>query len=952
MHVPAAAAAAGVGLTGQWLFDYNRMNYQNDVPQRFARFMTSRNMLNAQVGQYRQDIAGITTLTAGRMDSVQMVMTLILCVCAALSDAGRIGMHGAAPPQWLCALYSGHIYSAILYCGVALWLGMHGSLRAQCAAASLLTRKVRLPIPSLAQLDNARGFASSFEQQKFGDIFRVPFMRHPEAAPEIPPGSDGDSDAEEEGKEGKKGGKAKDAKKKKAQVASDPRTDGFNSTARDTVPSWIRDEQVVDKGGGTTGAAAPDDIEPHAVPDHFQMLGKAQEEWWMYDVYARIMMLYGVCQFLFAVCYYSIGTTTAELRGFWISWSLPMLFLIAQALILRLDILSGKGNHVLPHAEWLGHIAPYFAITATTLEYHHIYSPNIVVVTWVFVFLTYLGHLMLALRFLDLAWPDWNQPNDMPDEPGKPWWPSTWKVPSAFSGALWLLAPPKKLESGQHDLVHEAEALAQSGGGVACRRRSKGDKKGQKAGAKAKAGEGFEESPAGMNMGGALPDSSPSGYYGDAGGAYTSISPFQAFSVDRANDLPWQLTRVSIVTMVIVWIYMMVALFVEISVGVDTLTKPPGEPPWIRDQKMVPVWKPNVWHKSNMELPSNYRLETSTKAKYDEDAHATGGYSPDDILSPGAGMTGVSEGGDHSSGSHRRLEGPDGELIEDLLKAGDRLSWLLQSLEEQDARVQEATALYDLAPAPADYPQNPIFMAPAVAANAKKVSWPTLFEPQHLLCRGPSVAALTSRGFGAHIPELSEMVEAKPFALDGIGSFGPLAGAAWHKDGLSLVTKAGHLLACPGLEPEQGRWPCEASAKLPLPKGARLAAAAISESEEGSRMAAFLFEHLPGVISFFKENLSTWSPAGEVHLPEAEGHVGLSFDGQELLAVIGKTGAVHRRNIQEGTSSWHASPPPAQLPREFRSACMGSQETPGLLRLALHKAAPDQEAWVPELTES
>jgi len=68
--------------------------------------------------------------------------------------------------------------------------------------------------------------------------------------------------------------------------------------------------------------------------------------------------------------------------------------------------------------------------------------------------------------------------------------------------------------------------------------------------------------------------------------------------------------------------------------------------------------------------------------------------------------------------------------------------------------------------------------------------------------------------------------------------------------------------------------------------------------------------------------------------------------------VIGKTGAVHRRNIQEGTSSWHASPPPAQLPREFRSACMGSQETPGLLRLALHKAAPDQEGWVPELTEN
>ena len=38
---------------------------------------------------------------------------------------------------------------------------------------SLLTRKVRLPIPSMAQLDAARSFGSAFEQQKFGDIFRV-----------------------------------------------------------------------------------------------------------------------------------------------------------------------------------------------------------------------------------------------------------------------------------------------------------------------------------------------------------------------------------------------------------------------------------------------------------------------------------------------------------------------------------------------------------------------------------------------------------------------------------------------------------------------------------------------------------------------------------------------------------------------------------------------------------
>lgn len=110
MHsVPAAAAAAGTAYTGKWLFDYNRANFQYDVPQRFGRYMTSRGMLNTQVGQYRQDVHGLVELTSGKMDTVQAMMTLVLCVCAALSDAGRIGMHGCAPPQWLCALYSGRV---------------------------------------------------------------------------------------------------------------------------------------------------------------------------------------------------------------------------------------------------------------------------------------------------------------------------------------------------------------------------------------------------------------------------------------------------------------------------------------------------------------------------------------------------------------------------------------------------------------------------------------------------------------------------------------------------------------------------------------------------------------------------------------------------------------------------------------------------------------------------
>ncbi|CAK9014724.1 Uncharacterized protein SCF082_LOCUS12450 [Durusdinium trenchii] len=973
MHsVPAAAAAAGTAFTGKWLFDYNRANFQYDVPQRFGRYMTSRGMLNTQVGQYRQDVHGIAELTSSKMDTVQAMMTLVLCVCAALSDAGRIGMHGCAPPQWLCALYSGHIYTSILLCGTALWLGMHGSLRAQCAATSLLTRKVRLPIPSMAQLDAARSFGSAFEQQKLGDQFRVPFMRHPEDAPELPPASSGESGEEDEKAEKKKEGKeSKKSKKKSSKVAApDPRTE-FSSTARDTVPSWIRDEQVVDKGLGVMGMQTRDDFEPHETPDHFKMLLAAQEEWWQYDVYARVLMLYGSCQFLYAVCYYCIGTTMAELRGFWISWSIPMLFMGAQVLIMRLDIVRTSGNHMLPNAEWLGHIAPYFAVAATTMEYRYLYSPTTVILTWVCVFLAYFGHFVMALRFLDLAWPDWNRQTDLPDEAGKPWWPSTWKVPSAFRNSLWLLAPPKKLEPGQHDLLHEAEGLANSGGGVEIRRR-KGDKKGQKVKVK-EVGEGLGEmDPAN----------------GEAEGAYTGRSPFKAFAEARSPDLPWQLARVAICTVAFGWVYMAICLFVEMTIGQDSVMKPPGEPPWIRDQKMVNVWKPDAWHMSSMPLPGDYRLESSTLAKYEDDG-SIGGYKSDDIHSVGVGVSGVQEdeshsGGSHSdethagdshaadshaadthaadshaadshaadthgdshdthspeghgAGGHRRLQGADGHLLRELLKAADGIDWLQDSLEKLEAN--SAAPLYDLAPAPAI---GSPFMAPT-APKAKKVNWPSLFEPKHLLCKGPELIALTPRGFGAHLSN-QDAEEAKSFAMEGLGA-NSIAGGHWEK-GLQLITKVGELFHCPGTGPEEGRWSCMLQKKLPLPENSKLHAAAITQHEEpGNRLVALLFENMPHIVSLFKEGSSGWIAAGEVHLGGSG--VSVSFSGQDLLALL-SNGSVMRRNLREGTTKWHPAPAATQLPREYHAAC--AKDLGGLLRLALRQAAPKVEAWMPELT--
>jgi hypothetical protein len=1027
MWAAAGAGAAGTGGLGLWAFSYNKENFQNDQGQRFGRFMAARGFANAQVGQYRQDVEGLTELTHAKMDTWTTVSTLMLCVCAALSCAGRIGMHGAAPPGYMCALFSGNIFAAGMYVSLAMWLGMHGSLRAQCAAVSMLTRKVRLPIPSMKMIDDARNFGSAYERQEWRDIFRIPYCRHVEHAPNLEPAAAGDSDEDEEPLMGKAKKDVEPKKKKpKKRIDHDPRIE-FGSSTRTSVPSWIRDEQVMNKGMFGSGAVHT----PYETPDHFQMIQSAQEEWYMYDIYARICMLYGTCSFLFAVAYYTVGTVMCELRGFWIAWATPMLFICAQVCILRLDILQNSKQRWLPHCEWFGHVAPYMTVTALTIDLHLYFSPASITLTWVFVVGAFFCHFMMALRFLDLAWPEVSGETDMPDEPTKQWWPARWRVPHAFSKALWFLAPPKKLEPGQHCLLHEMDDLV---GSTGCLRRRKGFKgaamplnEGSKANLK-KAGklinmlqcdaiwnaappdaqqqivnlrERYEEhatygaEPVADAMPTApldvdalmlkigelrtvmdtLDGASPS-----VGGktAYTTGStPFSDFQKKRAYDLPWQLARVCICTNILQWFFMMIVSGLECHLGPVSLLKPPGEPPWIRDIKMR-SWTPYeaaeglpIHFSSEAEegVPEGYRLFNPPPARPQIIPGKVGGPSAFDTAHHRRLLETPSE----KKNSSKWAPSDASEAMKDLLKVLPYMGQLTEALDIGQAAHAEVDVPHSL---PHEQPKPMMQKWQGVAPNfmmtklkPQDIAWPAFFEPRHLLC-GPApsaatgdahVVALTRRGFGAlAMVGGAQQAEAKPFALDGVGEFGPLAGASWSKQGLELVTQAGTLLHCPGHTPtEHGVWPCKTASApaLPMPSGASLLAAAVGDHADSvngmGRRLAMVHEESPEIVSIFAEDGvgKSWSPVGEVHVPRAaiagQGErISLAFAGHELLITQGD-GVVHRRHTVYGTQAVHQAPM-AEGRREFHAACASPKE--GLLRLALRPAgAGNGAAWVPEL---
>lgn len=878
MHAGAAAAAAAAPAgAGTWLFSYNKENFQYDAGMRFGRFMMARANANAQVGQYREDIQGITGLTVSKMDAWNTITTCFLAVGAALSCAGRIGMHGSAPPGWFCALFSGCIFMSVMFNGTSLWLAMHASLRAQCAATSLQTRKVRLPIPSMGQIDQARVFGSSFEKQKARDIFRVPFMKHSQDAPDLPT-----LDPTTVGK-----------KKGVRKPVHDPNKE-FGSTARDSVPSWVRDEVVVDKGEGYMGLVNKPQHETGEVPDHFKQLMKAQEEWRNYDVYARICMLYGVCSFLYAVTYYAMGTAISELRGFWAMWSLPVVFMTAQALILRIDILR-DGQHRLPNAEWLGHAAPFFACAACTLEYRFYYSEASVVMSWVLALVALFCHLVMALRMLDLAWPDKSPINDMPEEPGKQWWPGSWKVPRAFSKNLWFITPPTKLEPDVAPcLLHEIEDMANHGGGVVYK--------------KQKPVRVSDEDEVKVKT-----ESNDVEYQ----------SPLSALKRSRAKDLPWRIVKWIIITAVFQWIFIMITTTAEAIMGPESLLKPPGEPPWIRDTKMR-HWTSHMVHLSGEELPSHYRLFSASKARSKnktEDIH------------------------EESGGVRRRLDAKDSALAE-LLKVIPSLEHLTDELKAMAK--PERTATDEL------MPQPPMFMAPV--ANVARVAWPSLFEPRHLLCGGKadgrvSTAAISPRGFGVRVALAetgNEEVVAEPFALDGLSS--PIAGAAFTSSGIKVVTSTGELMHCTvGAD----SWPCQATEHPPLPsgRGGVLSAAVSHADTAGNLLFAVVHGDLPEVASLYRSVDEAWHPAGEIHIPPTVGNTpSMHFtEGNKELLMSGVNGEVHRRSLGGAPSAF--SPTPTGLSagkREFKSAC--SLLSGGIVQLSLKQiSTPTGLSWIPEL---
>lgn len=974
MATEAGVAAASTAALGFGLFNYNRANYLYDAEFRYERFTTGREYAVEQQNQYRNDLRTLSALTMVKNNQYAGLAALDMALCIALYCAGRLGLHGPSPPGWIMGLWLTNNAGSFSFMGLAIFLALHASFRAQAASVNLLIRKIRVPVPSMRQLDKARRFSSEFEQQQWSDIFRVPYI----ANPGVPKTDETSSKVS-----GSRARSASPGRRPQASKAS----------------SWIREEFDTDRAGTVTGTVQPGALLPSdAAPEHFRLYAAVQKEWFQYDIYARVCMLLGFSSFVQALSFYANGHIVVELRGFYVAHATAFVLEVLHVLLLRFDIIQGRvksTDRTPAWFLWLGPASVFFATVGMSLDFHVHFSIVVVIFTWICIFAAYICQFCYQLRILEVILPDdVRNPLKIEESIGDAWWPSSWRCPSAFAHVLYFVAPPSRLQPGQFDLMREVKegasgnAFEQAGlpmmeskpvdtsdanPGMSAeeiamqvqyldrlfdyfqsdqvdaalsetnKQRVKdlyGDfSQARRKGSGPEALRTFQEclmalegimvaegmkhegepstTDAGYTSASQM-SSGSSGSDGEEGKGEYSWDGRRLWKTEvrlfskKGNVEPWQLINILQLAVCGTWFFLILCMSLDVFIGDQGLVTAPH---WSRPPMSRLSLEPH-------ELGTPIGLPWYAGAKpwlpeqmawHEEKREASSGF-----ISPPHSGDKTGEGGGHS-GLHfsregvRRLSGMEASPVRSTL---------------QD--------LLDLMPG-----------SEAAAETPRPIAWPSFFEPRLLACGARGIATLTPRGVGA----LVHGNNAHRFHLAGLTHLPPLLSAAFHPHAkeLTVISRQGHMASCP--EP-LGVSECRMAQSLPVPLGTRLVAAAagwlrsLSESKEPHLHVAFIDEALPEMIAIFKHRQGIWHPMGELPLSSSPGaKVSLAFDPKGELLLSTEGGLVQRRRLQDGallstaSHKWGLASPVAQ----WQGACpMGE----GLAHLRLRRAG---EAWLPEL---
>jgi hypothetical protein len=861
-----AAAEAGTlagGGVGMGLWNWNRAYYSFDAKQRWARFNFINNMAIAQTGQYREDIEDLAQLTSNRMDNYHILGVMALTIATALFCPGRLGLHTPPPPSWLMGLFMTNLAAAYIWLGMTMWMAMHASLRADSAAAHMLTRMVRLPVPSQRQLDRARKLFSSYEYQNLGELFRVPFFQKHGSRGEHVTGDEPPEDSEA---------------KNRTRCEFD-------------VPAWFQRERQVDEG------RALETFMPRSArgtaPEHFEVFRVLQCEYWPFDIYARISMFLAWMHILHAWGYYNMGHTISETRAIWAGVTVPVPLFVAQNVLITLDIVTPRSECGFPWQR-LGPLGLLFALVGQVLEYKRWYTDSGIYLTGFFVFAAYICHIVYTAQLIRLCSPTWDKIAVVHESPGAAWWPSQWRIPSAWSHAVWMVAPPKEKAAGENDIVDEL-------------RRSSTSRRGDTRNA------AVEDKKQDIHR-----------------------------ALGKNKEQPaWFFVRTGLQGCLIAWIWGTIGFFIDIinqGTTHPSLISAPGLPNHLRD----PRWR---------QPKPGYLCAPGPRDECFGQEVGTGGY----YAGPSHEQVHMQiENMENSGGHHRRMMSESQHQLAEKIR--DLLPYLKSVVHDDDdskypafgvktrPMIEESVAA--LVPAKADV-QWPGLFEPRLLACG----------PSSHGASGHIAAALSRHGRGALVTSTDDSTHTSSFVFSGTATFGPFLAAHWDHGGLLLTTSAGGFLECPGVASE-GRWHCQplSAESLPLGLGSEPFAGSLAIARRPTKADAGVTspELLSAVV--FPGELSVaiyrraagregepWLPAGEARIPSQVAAASFDENAESLLMLLAD-GSVAKMRLSDGAMALAAEA--VQGPAHTWQATCGLANSK-VARLGVRPSGPS--AWEPSL---
>lgn len=303
----------GFGLATKELFMYNREGFQFDQEQRIEQDILRMEMQVKRFELMREDVRDLVELTSSRMDIFHVVGALFLHFCIALFCEGR--MKGA--PAFLVAMFFLSNASAFLYLLLAVWLSMHATVASHSFGVRLLTRFVRLPIPSSGDLDQIAAKLANYEQRGLLELLRLPF--------------DKSNDTE---KDATSGDSSSTFCKSTRSASHSEEEISRGNTMRKSQSEAVQAAHMTKWSRG---------IQPG---QHVRLFHELQGKWQPYDAYCRVCMYLGVMQILNTLTYFIIHHTLVENNAPGVGFSLVLIFQIAAMAISDLDMTGIKQRNM------------------------------------------------------------------------------------------------------------------------------------------------------------------------------------------------------------------------------------------------------------------------------------------------------------------------------------------------------------------------------------------------------------------------------------------------------------------------------------------------------------------------------------------------------------------------------------------------------------------------------